>query len=295
MAEPLIHPIFEPRTGTFQYIVTDPSSKATAIIDPVLDFEPSTQAISTQSADALLRLVAEKGYEVRYILETHAHADHLSAASYLQAQLSKRGSRPEIGIGKRIGQVQKLFGARYGVPAHEQAVAFTKLFEDDETFSLGCLKVQALHLPGHTPDHIGYAVGSDVFCGDSLFHVDVGTARTDFPGGSANDLWNSAQKLLSLPNDTKIWTGHDYPPEGRGEPVPFMTVREHREQNKHVRSGMTEEKFVEVRKERDTKLTAPRLLHQSLQINVRGGRLPEMDDGGRRMMRVPLKLEVQSW
>ncbi|KAF1358806.1 putative metallo-beta-lactamase domain protein [Lizonia empirigonia] len=295
MAELLIYPMFESRTGTFQYIVTDPSSKATAIIDPVLGFEPSTQAISTQSADALLRLVAEKGYEVQYILETHAHADHLSATSYLQAKLSKRGTRPDIGIGKRIGQVQKLFGARYGVPVHEQAVAFTKLFEDDETFSLGCLKIQALHLSGHTPDHIGYAVGSNVFCGDSLFHVDVETARTDFPGGSAHDLWTSAQKLLSLPDDTKIWTGHDYPPEGRGEPVPFMTVREHREQNKHVRSGMTEEEFVEVRKERDTKLMAPRLLHQSLQINVRGGRLPEMDDGGRRMMRVPLKVEVQSW
>lgn len=158
--DPIIHPIFEATTGTFQYIVTDPSSKASAIIDPVLDFDPATQAITTKSADALLALIAKENYIVQYILETHAHADHLSAASYLQRCLTQSQShRPLIGIGKRIGQVQTLFGQRYQVPAREYEVVFDKLFEDDEVVSIGALDVAAMHLPGHTPDHLGYKIG----------------------------------------------------------------------------------------------------------------------------------------
>ena len=286
--EPLIYPLFEATTGTFQYIVTDPSSKAAVIIDPVLDFDPSTSSITTLSADSLLAVITEKAYDVHYILETHAHADHLSAASYLQTQISKTGTRPGIGIGKRIGQVQTFFGKRYGVPTKERTMAFDRLFSDDEVFRVGDLAIQAIHLPGHSLDHMGYKIGSNVFCGDSLFNADIGTARCDFPGGSAHDLWHSSQKLLALPDDTKIWTGHDYPPEGRTEPLPFMTVKQHKEGNKHVNSNMTEDNFVQARTARDAKLAAPRLLHQSLQINVRGGKLPEADEDGRRMLRVPL-------
>lgn len=295
--EPIIHPIFEPTTGTFQYIVTDPSSKATVIIDPVLDFEPTTQTITTTSADTILSLVAESDYKVEYVLETHAHADHLSAASYLQAQLNRsQGYAPLVAIGKRIGQVQRLFGKKYGVSAAEYEIVFDKLLEDDEVFHVGNMDVKAIHLPGHTPDHMGYSIGSNIFCGDSLFHIDIGTARTDFPGGSAHDLWQSSQRLLSCPNDTKIWIGHDYPSANRTVPVPFMTVKQHKEANKHVKSGVTEDRFVKARKERDAALKAPRLLHQSLQINVRGGRLPSQDDNGKRMLVVPLELKgVEGW
>lgn len=266
-------------------------SRATVIIDPVLDFDASSSSITTRSADALLALVTGKGCDVQYILETHAHADHISAASYLQAQLSKTGTRPEIGIGKRIGRVQTLFSKKYGVPAEEYEVVFDRLFDDDEVFHIGNIEVKAIHLPGHTPDHIGYHISSNVFCGDSLFNADIGTARCDFPGGSAHDLWMSSQKLLSLSDETKIWIGHDYPPEERTEPVPFMTVKQHKDQNKHVNAGMTEDSFIQARRKRDAKLAAPRLLHQSLQINIRGGRLPEADKDGLRMLRVPLILK----
>lgn len=289
-SEPIIHPTFESTTGTFQYVVTDPNSLATVIIDPVLDFDPCTSSISTRSADTLLTYIKEHKYNVKYILETHAHADHLSAASYLQAQLGKSGTSPQISIGKRIEQVQELFGRRYGIPAKEYEVVFDKLFEDDEVICVGEADIKALHLPGHTPDHLGYQIGSNVFCGDSLFHPSIGTARTDFPGGSADDLWASAQKLLALPDESKIWVGHDYPAKGR-EPSPFMTVKQHKEENRHVGMGTQREDFVQMREKRNGELGAPRLLHQSLQINVRGGRLPEADEDGRRMLSVPLKMD----
>ncbi|KAH6639477.1 beta-lactamase-like protein [Boeremia exigua] len=296
MSEPTVHPVFEPATGTFQYIVGDPSTKAAVVIDPVLDFESGSSSIKTASADALLSLITAKGYDVRYILETHAHADHLSAASYLQAQLGKTGTRPEIGIGQRIVQVQKLFGKRYGVPATQYELVFDRLFSDDEIFNAGNLQIKAIHLPGHTPDHMGYCIGRNVFCGDSLFHSDIGTARTDFPGGSAHQLWESSQKLLAFPGETRIWTGHDYPPEDRKMPMPFMTVDQHKERNKHVMTGRSREEFVTMRRQRDAALGAPRLLHQSLQINVRGGRLPEVDESGQRMVMVPLKLSgAEAW
>ncbi|KAJ4378304.1 hypothetical protein N0V86_006004 [Didymella sp. IMI 355093] len=293
--EPIVHHIFESITGTFQYIVTDPSSRATVIIDPVLDLDPCTSSISTRSASAVLSLIQKNDYKVEYILETHAHADHLSAASYLQAQLRETGTRPQIGIGKRIDQVQKLFGHRYSVAPKEYEAVFDKLFEDDEVIQVGEMQIKAIHLPGHTPDHLGYLIDSNVFCGDSLFHASIGTARTDFPGGSADDLWASAQKLLALPGSTKIWVGHDYPAQGQ-DPTPYMTVEQHKEENSHVKIGVAREEFVKLRQKRDRDLGAPRLLHQSLQINVRGGRLPVVDEEGRRMLSVPLKLGgVEGW
>ncbi|TDZ29636.1 Glyoxylase B2 [Colletotrichum spinosum] len=237
-----------------------------------------------------------KGYHVQRILETHAHADHLTAASYLQARLSgTQTTKPAIGIGKRIGQVQTLFGHRYGVAQHEREGVFDKLFEDDEAFSIGNIQAIAIHLPGHTPDHLGYMTGDNVFCGDSLFHVDIGTARCDFPGGSASNLYRSGRRLLSLPGHVKIWTGHDYPPDGRTDPVPWTTVQDHRAHNKHLKDGIAEDEFVALRKARDANLGEPRLLHQSLQTNIRGGQLPEPTASGHRMLRVPLKLGGLSW
>ncbi|KAJ9269273.1 hypothetical protein DTO212C5_4545 [Paecilomyces variotii] len=293
--EPIIHDVFESKTGTWQYVVADPSTLTAVIIDPVLDYDPATQVITTSSADQLLSLVKEKSYKVDRILETHVHADHITAATYLQKRLAaEQGYRPPISIGKRIGQVQKLFSQRYSVPREEYENVFSKLFDDDETFSIGEIQATAMHLPGHTPDHLGYKIGDNVFCGDSLFHVDIGTARCDFPGGSANDLYNSGRKLLSLPDHVKIWPGHDYPPEGRG-PAPWISVKAHREKNTHLNDKVTEDEFVTFRKERDAKLAEPRLLHQSLQMNIRAGRLPKPTESGHRMLHLPLKLRGLEW
>ncbi|KAJ5928965.1 putative metallo-hydrolase [Penicillium verhagenii] len=280
--EPTIHHIFESVTGTWQYIVADSSTQTAAIIDPVLNYDPVTQAITTDSADALLSLIEEKGYKIERILETHAHADHLTAASYLQRKLTrKQGYKPPIGIGKRIEQVQKLFGQRYGIQSEEYETVFDKLFEDEEFFQIGNVTAKAIHLPGHTPDHLGYQIG--------------GTARCDFPGGDAKDLFQSSRKLLALDDHVKIWPGHDYPPEGRDSPIPWLSVADHRKQNKHVGDVVSEKEFVALRTERDAKLNAPRLLHQSLQVNIRAGQLPKPLDSGYRILRLPLKLNGLEW
>jgi glyoxylase-like metal-dependent hydrolase (beta-lactamase superfamily II) len=310
LSNPTIHEIFEKTSGTWQYLVADPKTSKAVIIDPVLDYDSATQAITTEAADAILSKAKEMGYKIDKILETHAHADHLTAASYLQTRLATdQGFKPPVCIGKRIEQVQTLFAKRYGVPAKEYVRVFDRLFDDDEVFSIGELSAKAIHLPGHTPDHLGYMIGGkrsipfhpcpflpqilkrapeNLFCGDSLFHIDIGTARCDFPGGSARDLYASGRKLLSLPDHYKIWTGHDYPPEGRSEPVPWMSVRDHKTLNKHLKEGICEEEFVALRRERDDGLKAPRLLHQSLQINIRAGRLPKVEESGFRFLHVPL-------
>ncbi|KAL7920742.1 putative metallo-beta-lactamase domain protein [Trichoderma austrokoningii] len=294
--EPTIHSEFEPDTGTWQYVVADPSTMTAAIIDPVLDYDRTNQSLTTHTADALLALVKEKGYKVDWILETHVHADHLTAASYLQKRLAEQhGYKPSVAIGKRIGQVQRFFGRRYGVPEEQYEVVFDHLFEDDEQFMIGNIQATAMHLPGHTPDHMGYKVGDNVFCGDSVFNADIGSARCDFPGGSAGSLYSSGRKLLSLPDHVKIWTGHDYPPKDGRSPQAYMTVHDHREQNKHLKDGITAEEFVAMRNERDAGLAAPRMLHQSLQINIRGGRLPSPTPDGHRMLRLPLEMKGAEW
>ncbi|KAJ5899579.1 hypothetical protein N7495_004323 [Penicillium taxi] len=294
--EPTIHNVFEPKTGTWQYIIADPSTSAAIIIDPVLDYEPASQTITTISADDILRLIKDKGYKIEWIVETHAHADHLTASAYLQKRLSQiQVHVPPVGIGKRIEQVQRLFGERYGVPKEEYIGVFDKLFDDDETFSFGNLTAKAVHLPGHTPDHLGYHIGDNVFCGDSLFHVDIGSARCDFPGGNATHLFRSARKILALEEHVKIWPGHDYPPEERHSPVPWMSVGDHKRQNKHLRESITEEKFVALRTKRDATLGAPRLLHPSLQMNIRAGQLPQPNNSGHRLFHLPLKLNRLNW
>ncbi|OJI82462.1 hypothetical protein ASPTUDRAFT_148497 [Aspergillus tubingensis CBS 134.48] len=297
-AEPTIHSLFKPKTGTWQYIVADPSTSAAVIIDSVLDYDPETQIITTATADGLLSLIEEKGYTVQRILETHAHADHLTAASYLAHRLSQRpgSQRPPICIGKRITQVQQHFGRRFGIPATEYEDVFDQLFDDDETFAIGQLIATAMHLPGHTPDHLGYQIGDNIFCGDSLFHADLGTARCDFPSGSAQDLYNSAQKLLRLPDNVKIWTGHDYPHTDRPDPVPWLSVRDHRMRNKHVNETVTEAQFLSLRQERDATLREPKLLNPSLQLNIRAGELPAPSgESKERMLHLPLKIDGEEW
>ncbi|KAI7547686.1 putative metallo-beta-lactamase domain protein [Hortaea werneckii] len=281
---------YDSKTGTWQYIVADPETLDAVVIDSVLDYEPSSQTISTETADRLLSLINSKHYRIVRVLETHAHADHLTAASYLQnALVRQQGFRPPVCIGKRIRTVQQAFGQCYGVPAEELEEAFDLLFEDGDVFYIGNLKVEVTHLPGHTPDHIGYIVEDNVFCGDSVFNADLGTARCDFPGGDPKALYDSTRKLLSLPDHYRIWTGHDYPTSERQTPVPFMSVGDQKKQNRYVGDAVTETDFKKMRKERDVALNEPKLLHPSLQINIRGGKMPRAAPDGQRYMHLPLK------
>ncbi|TQN71207.1 Beta-lactamase hydrolase-like protein [Colletotrichum shisoi] len=284
--EPIIHDIFEPSTGTWQYIVADLPTKAAVIIDPVLDLDPATSAISTQTADGLLEVIWEMGYKVVGTLETHVHADHLTAAKYLRSQLreAQAGAAPDICIGGRINVIQERLSEN----------AYDRLFGDDEVFEIGKLKATALRLPGHTPDHMGYLIGSNVFAGDSLFNHDVGSARCDFPGGNARDLFASTRRLLSLPEDTKIWTGHDYPPAGRG-PFAATNVAQQKTQNKHLTQSATEDEFVKWREERDSGLGEPRLMRRALQFNIRTGNMPALNNNGGRLLHVSVRIPGATW
>ncbi|KAK5282204.1 hypothetical protein LTR40_003646 [Exophiala xenobiotica] len=237
-------------------------------------------------------------WQVDMILETHAHADHMTTVSYLQKRLSEEQGidRPLIGIGKRIRQVQEMFGERYGIPPAVYQGAFDKLLDDDEVFHVGNMEAQAIHIPGHTPDHMGYRIGDNVFVGDSVFHIDVGSARADFPGGSADALFNSGRKLFELPDHTRIWIGHDYPPPGRDAPVSSMTVQDHKKQNKHLKDTISEQAFVDLRKQRDAMLSEPKLIYTSLQVNIRAGQLPKPTESGHRMLHIPMRLpEGKEW
>ncbi|KAB5577853.1 beta-lactamase-like protein [Coniochaeta sp. 2T2.1] len=299
-SEPVVHNIFEPVTCTWQYVVADPFTSQAVVIDSVLDFDANKCTVSTSSADALLALIDKKGYHIDKVLETHVHADHLTAAKYIQHKLvEKQGTKPDICIGKRVTMAQETFAKRYGVPKEEIEDAFDHLFDDNEVFKLGELEVKVLHLPGHTHDHLGYQTGSNIFCGDSLFNSDVGSARCDFPGGSSHELYSSVHHLLSLPSNFKIWTGHDYPPGGsaggRTEPLPCQTVAEQAERNKHLNKNVPEEDFVKWREGRDAQLAEPRLLHWALQFNIRAGRLPKESEKGDRLMHVPLKVAGETW
>ena len=285
--EPKIHSLYEAVTGTWQYVVADEEAKDAVIIDSVLDYDKNTGNVSTGSANRILSLVATQGYKISKILETHAHADHLTASRYLQSVLATRQAdspRPQVCIGQRIRQVQVTMSKIYGVPQSELTNAFDHTFSDDELFNIGSMEAKVVHLPGHTPDHVGYVIGSNVFTGDSIFNPDVGSARCDFPGGSATDLYRSTQRLLSFPGHFKLFTGHDYPPESRdvslsryaegSKAVPFTTVEAQGHLNKHVKLGTRLEDFVNWRSERDSGLAEPKLLSQAMRANIRGGRLP---------------------
>jgi glyoxylase-like metal-dependent hydrolase (beta-lactamase superfamily II) len=295
--KPDIFACFEAVTATWQYLVADPETHDAVVIDSVLDFNPASNQISTENADSLLLLISKNNLNVTRILETHAHADHLTAATYLSSQLAHQGKpRPEICIGARITEVQSTFAPKYGIEASELANVFDKLFQDNEEFTIGNLNAKVLHLPGHTPDHVGYLIGEDVFIGDSIFNPDVGSARADFPGGSATALFSSANTLLGLPEHYRLHVGHDYPPASRPENEAgekhraYATVKEQSEANMHVKVGTTEEEFVKFRKERDAVLGEPRLLHQSLQFNIRAGKLPKATAGGDMLLHIPIKV-----
>ncbi|KAI0081902.1 Metallo-hydrolase/oxidoreductase [Panus rudis PR-1116 ss-1] len=284
---PTVFTFFETTTSTWQYVVTDLKTREAVIIDPVLDYDPASGKVSTQTADGLLSFIQSKGLRVTKILETHAHADHLTASQYLKKQL---GGNVPIGIGSRITQVQQTFAPKYGFddPALLDG-AFDLYLKDDETISLGGYTGQVVHLPGHTPDHVGYVFGEAIFTGDSIFNPDVGTARADFPGGNASDLYNSMQRLLAYPSHYRLFAGHDYPPTTtRENQTCSSTIGEQRSLNIHCKEGTPPEQFIAWRKERDAKLGAPRLLHPSLQVNIRAGMLPPPDEKGRVWMKTPV-------
>jgi glyoxylase-like metal-dependent hydrolase (beta-lactamase superfamily II) len=289
---PLVKGFFEKRTSSVQYVVADPDTKRCAIIDPVLDFDPKSGATATRSADELLSHIARKGYELEWILDTHPHADHFSAAGYLK---DKTGA--PTAIGEKVIEVQELWQAIYNVsdccPA--DGSQWDRLFADGERFKIGNLDVAVLFTPGHTLASIAYLVGDAAFIHDTMFMPDGGTARADFPGGSARVLWKSIQRIMALPDETRLFTGHDYCPGGR-KPAWESTVAQQRAENSHLKKAKTEEEFVALREARDRELPMPKLILHSLQVNIRGGRLPEPEDNGKRYLKIPLDaLEGAAW
>jgi glyoxylase-like metal-dependent hydrolase (beta-lactamase superfamily II) len=283
-AQTTIQAFFDPATGTATYVVWDHASRHAAIIDPVLDYDFKSGHTSAESAERVLAYVQENSLHIDWILETHAHADHLSGAHYLQARIGGR-----IAIGEHIREVQTVFSKIFNfersfVPDGSE---FDHLFKDGETFMIGAVEATALLVPGHTPADMAYRVDGSVFVGDTLFMPDVGTARADFPGGDAHQLHRSIQRILQLPPDTVIYVCHDYPPESR-EPQWQTTVAAQRAHNIHVRDGISEDEFVAMRTARDATLDMPTLILPSIQVNVRAGQLPPPDDNGIAYLRIPL-------
>lgn len=283
-AHALVQSFFDPATSTFTHVVYDQAGGRAAIIDPVLDFDSASGRTRHDAADAVIAFVRAKGLAVDWILETHAHADHLSSAPYLKAQLGGR-----IAIGEAIRRVQGVFKPIFNLEPGfaTDGSQFDHLFADGEVFSIGALRAQAWHVPGHTPADLAYVIGDAVFVGDTLFPPDVGTARCDFPGGDAHTLYRSIQRLLALPADTRLFMCHDYPVTDRA-PVAVCTVAEQREGNIHVHEGVDEAAFVAMRQARDATLAMPRLILPSIQVNVRAGHLPPPEADGRRYLKLPV-------
>ena len=285
MTQPRVHAQFDEATHTVSYVVWDPATCRAAIIDPVLDYDHRTGRVSHRSADDLLGFAAGQGLSVDWVLETHAHADHLSAAPYLK---EKTGA--PIGIGARITEVQRTFAPVFGLDdVSGDGREFDRLFRDGETIAIGGLQVEVMHTPGHTPACVSYRIGEAVFVGDTLFMPDYGTARADFPGGDARTLYRSIHRLLALPDATRLYLCHDYKAPGRDHFAWETTVGEEKTRNIHVGGGVDEASFVAMREARDATLAAPVLLLPSLQVNIRAGRLPDPDRDGRRFLRIPLK------
>ena len=284
MPAPAIRAFFDEPTNTVSYLVWDPATLEGAVIDPVLDWDNRSGTADTAFADRLLAAAAEAGVTIRWVLETHAHADHLTAAPYLKA----RTGAP-IGIGEHIKDVQRIFRPVFDVrDLKPEGGDFDRLFKDGERFSIGSLEVEVMHLPGHTPADVAYRIGSDVFVGDTIFMHDYGTARADFPGGDARQLFRSIRRLLSLPPETRLWMCHDYKAPGRDAYAWQSTVADQRAHNPHVKDGMTEDGFVAFRTQRDATLAAPALLLPSIQVNIRAGRFPEAEENGVRYLRIPV-------
>ncbi|HEX6142347.1 MAG TPA: MBL fold metallo-hydrolase [Geminicoccaceae bacterium] len=283
-SSPDVTGFFDDASNTITYVLAEPGGPACAIIDSVLDYDPNSGRIWTESADEVLAFVRERGLEVEWLLETHAHADHFSAAHYLKEKLGA-----PVGIGATVVEVQKLWREIYnfGPECRTDGSQFDRLFADGEHFRIGDLEVEVIETPGHTPANITYIAGDAAFVADTIFQPDFGTARCDFPGGSARELYHSIQRILRLPDTTRLFTGHDYMPGGR-EPAWESTVGEQKATNVHLKGDCTEAEFVVMREKRDAGLAMPRLILHALQININAGRLPEPESNGTRYLKIPL-------
>jgi glyoxylase-like metal-dependent hydrolase (beta-lactamase superfamily II) len=281
---PHIEAFYDKVTGTVSYVVYDAPRGRAALIDPVLDFDPKSGRTHTTSADRLIRFVREQGLQADWILETHAHADHLSAAHHLKQALGGK-----IAIGDHIRQVQGVFKQLFNLDSDfpQDGSQFDHLFAEDEVFAIGGLSARALFVPGHTPADMAYQIGNAVFVGDTLFMPDVGTARCDFPGGDAHTLYRSIRKLLALPADTRLFMCHDYPPNGR-EARWQTTVAQQRAHNIHVHDGVGEDDFVAMRQKRDAGLEMPVLILPSIQVNIRAGTMPAAESNGVSYLKIPI-------
>jgi glyoxylase-like metal-dependent hydrolase (beta-lactamase superfamily II) len=285
MTEPLIEAFFDEPTNTISYLVADPATGVAAMIDPVLDFDMASGEADTRSAERILAVAQEHGWRIAMVLETHAHADHLSAAPFIKAHTGAW-----IGIGAHIRDVQRIFRPVFAMDdLKTDGSDFDRLFEDGERFAIGGMEVEVMHLPGHTPADVAYRVGTAVFVGDTLFMPDYGTARADFPGGDARTLYRSIRRLLSLPDETRLFLCHDYKAPGREDYRWETTVGEQRRTSVHVHDGVGEDAFVAMREARDAGLAVPKLLLPSIQVNVRAGRFPQAEANGVSYLRVPVK------
>ncbi|GBQ20694.1 MBL fold metallo-hydrolase [Acidiphilium acidophilum] len=287
--QPNNHPevlsFYDKATNTISYIVIDPATKHAAIVDSVLDYDPKAGRVSTASADEMIAAVKAHDLTIDWIVETHVHADHFSAAQYLQQHIGSG----VIGIGGQIAPVQSNFADMFdmGIDFKTDGSQFDHLFQDGESFKVGTIEAKAIYTPGHTPACMSYLIGDAVFVGDTLFMPDYGTARCDFPGGDAHALYASVQRLFTLPPETRMFTAHDYQPGGR-EPAWETTVGEQKAKNVQIREGISEDEFVAMRQKRDATLAAPVLILPSLQVNIRGGDLPDPSGNGRRYLKIPL-------
>ena len=282
---PDVTAFFDLATNTISYIARDSNGKAAAIVDSVLDFDYASGTTDTASADRIIAFVRENDLRVEWILETHVHADHLSAAPYLQERVGGK-----IGIGANITVVQDTFGKVFneGTEFQRDGSQFDALFRESDVFQIGQMRGEVLHTPGHTPACLTYVIGDAAFVGDTLFMPDFGTARCDFPGGSAETMYDSVQKILALPDATRIFVGHDYLPEGRTEFAWETTVAEQKARNIHIGGGASREDFVRMRKARDAKLDMPKLIVPSIQVNMRAGHMPPPEDDGDVYLKVPI-------
>jgi glyoxylase-like metal-dependent hydrolase (beta-lactamase superfamily II) len=285
--KPEIEAFFDEPTNTVSYLVWDAATKKAAVIDPVLDYDHRSGEVDNRSADEILARAKALGLDVEWALETHVHADHLSGAPYIKAQTGAK-----IGIGEHVRDVQKIFRPVFNIEDMKtDGSDFDHLFVDGETMPLGNLQVEIIHTPGHTPACIAYKISDAVFVGDTLFMPDYGTARADFPGGDARQLYRSIKKLLSLPGDTRLFMCHDYKAPGRDEYAWETTVADERKHNKHVHEGVSEDEFVRMRETRDATLAAPTLLLPSIQVNMRAGKFPPAENNGVRYLLIPVKMK----
>ena len=282
---PDVAAFFDLATNTITYLVQDPAGRACAVIDSVLDFDQASGRTDTSSADAVIAMIRARGLDLHWILETHVHADHLSAAPYIQEQLGG-----QIGIGERITVVQQTFGNIFneGTRFQRDGSQFDRLFGDGDSLSVGQVRATVLHTPGHTPACLTYVIGDAAFVGDTLFMPDFGTARCDFPGGSADAMFDSVQKILALPDATRIFVGHDYKAPGREVFAWESTVAEQKARNIHIGAGRSKADFVALRQARDATLAMPRLILPSLQVNMRAGQMPEPEANGTSYLKLPL-------